>query len=386
MSIKRLLFLLSPVVIISCTHIDNYMLGKDNTPPPTPLTEINPKLVVNKDWSKKVGSSTASRYVQLSPVIYANNVYTANNNGTVVATNTGNSETLWQQKLPQKIVSGPYVSGNYLTVATGNAQIYVLDKKNGKLLWHKPVSNEVLSSPVISNGTLLAKTIDGNLFAFDVQNGQKKWVYEHGSPSLILKASSSPVPLKDSVILGNTDGKLDGVNLANGQLMWQRSIAYSQGASEVERLVDIDATPIVIGGVVYTASYQGYLTALSLETGNFLWKSKLSTYKDLAVSKNELFTTDSHDIISAFNRANGRVLWRQEGLKDRHVSAPVVVGNKAVVVADGQGVVHLLSPANGKFISRVMLSEPVLGKPAVKGNDIFITTANGALVKLSMSG
>ncbi len=110
------------------------------------------------------------------------------------------------------------------------------------------------------------------------------WVSEHGSPSLILKASSSPVAMDHLVLVGFSDGKLDAVNTESGHQVWQKSIAYANGSSDVERLVDIDADPIVSGDMVYLASYQGYVGALSITNSEFSWTKPASVYKNMVIS------------------------------------------------------------------------------------------------------
>ena len=365
--------------------IDDYMLGKDNKPKPTQLSEIKQTQHLNKSWTKTVGTNNKNNgLLKLSPQIHNAIIYTADNSGLIVATDTKSSKTHWQKNIGKSIVSGPYIASNYLAVSTSDAHIVLLNAKTGEMLWSNPVSNEILSTPVVANGTLLAKTIDGNLYAFSVKSGKRLWLYEHGSPSLILKSASSPVVDNNYAIVGFPDGKLDGINIDDGMLLWQRSVAYANGSSDVDRLIDIDATPIVSKDVVYTATYQGYITALSLKTGNFLWRHKLSTYKDIALNRNKLFATDDSDVVMAFNRSNGSVAWRQTALKARNVSAPEVSG-KFVLVGDMEGVLHLLSSNNGKFLSRASLGGSIASKPLIDGKDIYVLTTNGQLVKLSMS-
>ena len=80
--------------------------------------------------------------------------------------------------------------------------------------------------------------------------------------------------------------------------------------------VDIDADPIVRGDVAYLASYQGYVGALSLKDGQFIWRKPASVYKNMAIDGNALYLTDSDDTIWSINRQNGQVNWKQVALKE----------------------------------------------------------------------
>jgi outer membrane protein assembly factor BamB len=246
------------------------------------------------------------------------------------------------------------------------------------------VSGDALSKPSIINHKVIIKTIDGNLYAFDIKTGEKIWVSEHGAPSLILKASSSPVIVGKLAIVGFSDGKLDAIDLESGRQIWQRSIAFASGPSDVERLVDIDADPIVRGEVAYLASYQGYVGALSLENGQFIWNKPASVYKNLAIDANTLYLTDSDDIVWAIDRQSGQIKWKQPSLKARGLTEPIIMGNR-LIVGDRTGYLHVLATHNGELISRTQLSAPIDIAPAVSGNTIYVMTTNGKLTRLSVS-
>ncbi len=369
----------------ACTQLDNYVLGKDNTPKPSPLTAITSKAKMALAWSVPIGKSNkSSSYLKLKPVIRGNIIYTADANGMVQALERGTGHTIWSKQLSHGIVSGPSVSEGFVALGTNASQVVLLKQADGTEIWHAKVSGDVLSKPAIANHKVIVKTIDGNLYAFHLQTGEKIWVADHGSPSLILKASSSPVIMGQLVLVGFSDGKLDAVDINFGHVLWQRSIAYASGSSDVERLVDIDADPIVRGGVVYLASYQGYVGALTLENGQFIWSKPASTYLNLSIDDNAVYMTDSNDVLWAFDRANGQVKWKQDAFKARGLSEPVLMGNR-LVVGDKTGYLHLLSTQSGEIVSRTQLSGAIDIAPTVSGNHVYVMTANGKLNCLSVS-
>lgn len=373
------------LLIQACTQIDDYMLGKDNTPKPTQLQEFKPKIKLVEDWSVAVSkSSKASTYLKLKPVIRGNIIYTANASGTVQAINKNDGKLVWSKQLSQGIVSGPAVAEGYVAVGTSRSSVILLKQSDGVETQQLKVSGDALSKPSITDHKVVVKTIDGIVYAFDLKTGEKLWVSEHGSPSLILKASSSPVILGQLVIIGFSDGKLDAVDLQSGRVVWQRSIAFATGSSDVERLVDIDADPIVRGDVAYLASYQGYVGALSLSNGQFIWRKPASVYKNLAMDTTTLYVTDSDDVVWAIDKQNGQVKWKQLSLKARGLSEPILMGNR-LIVGDRTGYLHVLATHNGELIARTKLSAPIDIAPAVAGNNIYVMTANGRLNRLSVS-
>jgi outer membrane protein assembly factor BamB len=369
----------------ACTPIDDFMLGKDNTPAPTPLSTIQSKLKVKEKWSVPLNpAGKTSSYLKLKPTVRGDVIYLATANGKVQAVNKKSGQVLWSKDVGQGILSGPTVAEGFIALGLTRSSLLILRQDNAQEVLRIKLSSDALSKPVIAHHKVLVKTIDGYLYAFDLKNGEKLWATEHGSPSLILKASSSPVRMGDLLLVGFSDGKLDGVDIQSGRIMWQRSIAYATGASDVERLVDIDADPIVRGERVYLASYQGYIGALSLSDGQFIWRKPASIYKNMAIDNSNLYVTDNDDVLWAFDRVTGQVKWKQLSLKARGLTEPVLLGNH-VVVGDKTGYLHVLSRQNGEILARMPLKSPIDIAPAVSGNDLYIMTVNGQLTRLAVS-
>lgn len=369
----------------ACTQVDDYLLGKDNTPQPTPLAPLTQKASMIEKWSVPMGkASKASTDLKLKPSIHGNIIYVANASGTVQAVDKGTGTLLWSKQLSHNVVSGPTVANGYIALGTNKSTVVLLRQSDGAELHELKISGDALSKPAITNNKVVIKTIDGYLYAFDLKTGEKLWGTEHGSPSLILKASSSPVIMDKLALVGFSDGKLDAVEIQSGTVVWQRSIAYASGASDVERLVDIDADPIVRGDTVYLASYQGYIGALSLANGEFIWRKPASVYKNMAIDNSTLYVTDSDDVLWALDRRNGQVKWKQLALKARGLTEPVLMGNR-LIVGDRTGFVHVLATHNGELVSRIQMSGPVDIAPAVAENSVYVMTANGKLSRYSVS-
>lgn len=369
----------------ACTQVDDYLLGKDNTPVPKSLTEIKPTTHLAVKWSLPVGKSNkAGAYLKMKPAIRNNIVYIADTSGLVQAVDKHHGKVLWSTPVGHSIVSGPKVADGYIVVGTNAATLVVLKQSDGHQVWQAKLSEDSLSNALITNHKVIAKTIDGNLYAFDLTTGEKLWVADHGAPHLILKASSSPVVMDKLALVGFSDGKLDAVDINSGHVVWQRSIAFASGSSDVERLVDIDADPIIQGSVVYLASYQGYVGALSLTDGQFVWNKPASIYKNMAIDDKTLYITDSKDILWAIDKQNGQVKWKQTAFKARGLTEPVLMGNR-LIVGDKLGYLHAVSAQQGEIIGRIQLSASIDFSPVVSGHDVYVMTTNGKLNCVAVS-
>ncbi|RUR12821.1 outer membrane protein assembly factor BamB [Legionella sp. km772] len=382
---SKLLTLALCVLVQGCTKIDDYMLGKDNTPQPKELKQIDSKLKITQNWSAPVGKSNKNLgYLKLQPVAKGGVIYTADASGLVQAVRESNGAIKWSTSLKHNLVSGPSVSAGVIAVGTNNSSLVLLDQTSGKELWQTNLSGELLSAPAIAHHKVIAKTIDGKVYAFDQASGKQLWMVDHGSPNLILKASSSPVIVGNQVLIGFSDGKLEAMELDSGRMVWQRSMAYATGSSDVERLVDIDADPIIKSSVAYLATYQGYIGALSLDNGEFLWKKPGSVYKNILFHSNTLFITDSNDVLWSIDSKTGHVNWKQTALKARGLTEPVLIGND-LVVGDKNGYLHFLDTQAGDLLARSQVSGGVSSAPVAVGRKLYVLTNNGMLNQLTVS-
>lgn len=382
--ISRLL-ILACALLQGCNPLDDYMLGKDNTPQPKHLKPIQNKVKVAQNWSVPVGKSVKTNgYLKLKPVIRGDIIYTANASGIIQAVAKSNGEMKWSTELKEGIVSGPSVGEGLIAVGTNTSTLVLLNQADGKELWQNKLRSEILSPPAIAQHKVIAKTIDGKIYAFDATKGTILWTADHGSSRLVLKASSSPIITNNLVIIGFPDGKLDAYELSSGNLVWQRSIVYASGSSDIERLVDIDSDPIVKNKVIYLASYQGYIGALSLDDGQFIWKKPASVYKNMILRSNTLYLTDSKDVVWSINGLNGHVNWKQTALKSRGLTEPVLVG-KDLVVGDKTGYLHVIAAQTGELTARSQLAAGVTISPSVSGRNLYVLTDNGMLNQLSVS-
>lgn len=372
------LFFIICIFLQGCAQIDNYLLGKDNTPIAKELKPINNNAGLVKKWSSPPAKKKLSSYNKIQPQVSGDTIFNAHADGLIQAVNRINGNLIWRVKIPNGLVSGPTIKSGLIAVSTDSASVILLAEKNGQILWQQKVSGDVLAKPLIVSNKVIVKTIDGNLYAFDAKLGKKIWVIAHGSPSLILQASSSPVAIDNNTILaGFADGKLSAIELQTGRIIWERSLAYPTGVSDVERLIDISADPIINGEEAYIASYQGYIAAISLKNGEFIWRKPASVYKNMVFLQNKLYFVDSKDVVWAISSKNGQVQWKQLALKARGLTEPTILNNK-IVVGDKSGFLHVLSTKNGNFLARIYNEQPINVAYAAK-NSIYIMAANGQL-------
>ncbi|RCX31842.1 outer membrane protein assembly factor BamB [Thioalbus denitrificans] len=378
---KRLLTLFPLFLLLGlggCSTVSGWMIGEDNAEPPTPLEEFPPERSVATLWSANVGDGIDGQAIRLLPAVGGGRVYMADANGLVVALNAENGREVWRRDLDTSISGGVGLGEGLVLVGTSDAEVIALDADNGNERWRARVSSEVLAAPQAGEGRVVVQTIDGKLWGLGAADGARTWIYDRGIPVLTLRGTSSPVLARGAAIAGFATGRLVAVLLEKGDVAWERSIAIPRGRSEIERMVDIDAEPVVVGNTVYVVTYQGRVAALNLFSGEALWEREMSSYSGLGANERMVYVTDENDLVWGLEDRRGSALWRQDKLRARRLTAPVVVDG-AVVVGDFEGYLHWMSSGDGHFLARNRLDDRKVSALVAVGNTLYAAGADGEL-------
>lgn len=351
---------------------------KGNLEAPADLVKFQSTLTVERLWSTGLGGNADTR-VALAPVFDGERLFAAGNAGQVVALSVENGRRIWVQKLDVILSGGPGRGAGLVVVGGADGSVVALDAETGAVRWRQRVTSEVLAAPAVSGQIVLVRSADERVYALDAADGGQLWVHEQTMPSLVLRGSAGFAVADSVAITGYDNGRVNALQVRDGQLVWETPVVTPTGRTEIERMVDVNATPRIIGRDVYAVSYQGRLVALARETGRVLWSQELSSSAGLTADGTSVYVTDADSEVRAFDRFNGARSWHQPAMRARSLTAPVVVGD-AVAVGDFDGWVHLLSRSSGELVARVRAgSGPIHSAPVALGPWLLVQTAGGTL-------
>ena len=377
-----LLMVVSSLMLGGCTTVGSWFGDDDNVEPPAELVEFEPEIRVRELWSRNVGAGVSRQYLKLRPTIDVGRVFAAERDGGVKAYEADTGDEVWEAETKVPISGGPGIGEGLVLVGSSEGDVVALSATTGEEKWRTRVSSEVLAPPSAANGVAVARTSDGKLFGLSVADGSQLWVYDRSVPVLTLRGTSMPVLVSGAAISGFDGGQLVAVSLENGQTLWESRIATPRGRSELERLVDIDADPLISDGVIYAVTFQGRIAALELFSGNVIWQRDMSSYAGLGLHEDIVYVTDSDSLVWALDRRNSASLWRQDRLKGRELTAPLGLG-EFVIVGDFEGYIHWLSRDDGRMLARVRVDgSGIIAPPVAYGDIVLIYGKGGSLTAL----
>lgn len=373
-------FLLTALVATCLSGCE--LLENDNTPTPTPLAPIHAEAHPQLRWSLKANSGVGKEYLKLNPATDNLSIYTASTSGTLVSLNKENGRENWRTQTGLTILTGPAAGDDIVVVGSHDGVIAAYKQADGRSLWKSTLPGEILANPTIGDRRIIVKTIDGFVRALSTENGSTLWSYQQTEPSLILRGGSAPLIQGHSVLVGFANGNLTKLRLSDGRTEWQQTLAVPEGAFAIQRMIDIDANPVLSDYRVYAATYQGNINALEWSSGRTLWSHPISTYTGMVADNEHVFLTDAQSHIWAFNADSGLVSWRQTGLTARVITAPANMG-RYIVVGDAEGYLHWLDKLDGHVAARRYIG-PIFATPFVQNGVLYAFTNNGYLSAFSL--
>ena len=367
------------LLLTACSTISNTVDALNPFAGSQPKMAPLPKLTATNEprqlWSASVGK--AGDYV-FTPAVVGAAVFATGRDGTIAKIEDG--KTLWKINAGQTLSAGVGADERLLVVGTPKGELLAFSAADGKPLWKARVSSEVLSAPTVGAEGVAVRSGDNRVYLFDAADGSRKWVYQRSTPALSIRGAGSPVFADRYVFVGFPGGKLVALALQNGAPTWEGTVALPKGATELDRVADVVAAPVVDGRQICAIAFQGRVACFDMGQGGAMtWSRDLSSVNGLAMDGRYLFVSDDKGVLHALDRNSGSSVWKQDKLKNRRLGAPLARRGQ-VVVADGEGYVHFLAREDGSFISRRKTGgSPVVAPLQALADGVVVQTQAGDL-------
>ena len=364
--------IVSALSLSGCASVKNIFGKKEvDAHAPVALVALNPTAAVTRAWSASVGKGEDSIGARQGPSSDGNFVYAAGVTSGVRALDLQTGRTVWTHASKSRLSGGPGVGEGVVVVGGLDGEVIALDATTGALKWSQKVSNEVIATPTVGQGLALIRSNDGRLTAFDLQTGERRWFTAHDMPALTVRGNDAATLGPGVAFVGNDDGTMSALVLSNGQVVFDAPVGEPIGRTDLERLADVDGSPVLDGSTLYATSFKNSTLAMDGPSGRVLWTSEHGGVGRAAPAANALIVADSQGLVWGLDKSTGTAIWKNEQLKNRRLYSPVVHGNY-VAVGDVEGYVHWLRLDDGALAGRAKLSKaPIKSNPIVV-NDLLL--------------
>ena len=174
------------------------------------------------------------------------------------------------------------------------------------------------------------------------------------------------------VYVGDLDGNLYALELANGNKLWK----YETG-------LGFSASPSITEGRVYIGDIDGVFYCLDGKTGNLVWKYTAGLeINSCANFYNDSVLFGSQDAtLYCLNAATGKETWKFT-IDDQIRCSPTVVQSRCFL-AGCDARLHVVNLAKGEKESHVAIDGPTGVTPAAVGDHVYFGTENGTFFSVN---
>jgi len=190
------------------------------------------------------------------------------------------------QNEPQNwlMMNGDYASTRYSKLS----QINRTNVKDLRMVWALALGGmqdvgqngpESELNPLIDNGFMYTSDGWGTLYKIDARNPNKGdfvWITDPGVAHQGNISRSRGIALWEDLVIANLpDGRVIGVNRANGEIVWDKKVAVANEFGSREKFFTAPITAegkVIIVNSAGDGKTRGWIAALDARTGNELWR------------------------------------------------------------------------------------------------------------------
>ena len=354
---------------------------------------------VYKAWEKSIGSRLKDfQSFNASPVVYNNVLYTLNTDSEIVALNTKNGKKLWSLQLESELDKSEIVTpgalaidGTSIIAVLSAGDIYSINLVSKKVNWYKNLGEPVRSAPTIKDGQIFINSLNNKLSVFDIANGNLIWTHTGLSENLTILGDSSPAVSRGIVIVTYSSGEIYALDVKTGGEIWSDTLASTSTFEIAENILDVVASPVIVGKLLHIVNYDGKLITFNLQTGQKYWTRNVSSITTPWIAGNSIFIVTDNGLLANVYRKTGQVKWvinlnetmhstlKKEKRSNPLFTSPFLAGNR-LLVASNKGFIASIDPLTGKLMRKVYEKESITTNPIVANGTIYFLTDNANII------
>ena len=384
MKLVHLLLLIASLALGGCSSakstVKDWFGSKDDATAPAKLAEFGETAKFEVRWHTDLGDSGASL---LQPALTKDAIYGVSGKGTLTRLDRATGKPVWRVE-SGIAVSGGVGSGEGLVLIGSDKGEVLAYGEDGKLRWKSRMSSEVLSAPQAAEGVVIVRSGDGRISGLNAADGKRMWLYERSTPALVVRSHAGVTLQRDVAFAGFAGGKLAAMKIRDGAVLWEVSVSQPRGATELERISDITSNPVADDEQVCAIAFQGRVACYDAAQGSPLWNRDISSDKGMMLLRKYLYISDANGSVIALDKTSGSTVWKNEKLSLRDTATPYALGD-FVVAGDYEGYLHGLNREDGSFAARIKLDgSAIQAAPIGLDDGLLVQTRDGGLYSLSI--
>jgi outer membrane protein assembly factor BamB len=348
-------------------------------------------------WSARLQDAATAKEQLSTPVIddggETPRVIVGTEAGDLVSVDLATGKTLWKRSFKGRISGRPVLFRRAVFVSGADGQLRALHADTGADVWSFRIGSEPAAAPVVVGEQLFVQNSLDALLVLNLFTGEEEWrcdryedggrpqtvtVFGHTRPTPVLLPLADRGRASSVVLVGSSDGTISAYNASPSdgecETIWSRALGRKG-----QDFPDVDAGPVVLDGVVYTASYNGGLYALRLGDGQVLWqRAKLVGVHGISADAERLYLA-ARGRIAALDRSTGKTVWKRT--IDDGIPTRPLVRNGVLWIGESGGAMVRYDAKDGAVLQQFNPGTGFSNVPAL-GNRLAVLFSNGGVLYL----
>lgn len=260
----------------------------------------------------------------------------------------------------------PSFCNGVLYVNNQHGETFAIQARNRKVLWRRQTARVYDSTPAVSGPRVFVGSFTpGGVQALDRATGRRLWTLVTGGP-----VEASPVVVDGLVYATSADRRVYAINERTGTVKW----AFRTGG-------EVKDSPSVVGGTVFVANYAAEIFALDAKTGKVRWRRAVGgvrgdrIYSSVPVVGRTAYLATVRGTVLALDTRTGRTRWEQS-IPGYVYSTPAISGGR-VFIGNYQGDVYAFNADTGRNVWRARIGGTISGSPTVIGDLVYVSSLSG---------
>jgi outer membrane protein assembly factor BamB len=331
---------------------------------------------------------TADRLTEISPqefagaAVYADTIYIGSATGELFALRASNGTMRWKAHIGG-VSCTPLVVAGTIYVGTMDGVLIALDAQTAKVKWKYQSRGPIEQTPVSTTDLIVFANEADQVVAVDAMTGKFKWQYKSETPEqYTLRGHAGVTVDNDFMYTGFSNGTIVALRKDTGSVAWSTSLK-----GDVDKFMDVDATPLVIGDKVYATSSSGGVFALDKATGQVRWRTPFydaaqpSEFGNVGgiTTDGKLLYVSVAELGTYAMDFNGNIVWRVGAKGGGEPAAPVVFADLLVYTLAEDGL-FIASRKTGETLEFFDPGEGISARPTITGDGrLFVMSNHGIL-------
>ena len=256
----------------------------------------------------------------------------------------------------------PSKLGDWIFVGSVDRHLYALNANTGALGWKLRAGRMFKSSVCVFENRLYEGNVDDYLRCIDAATGAEVWKFNSGAD-----LDSSPCIVDGRLYIAGENGHARCMDPRTGREIWKTFLG-GIGPGTPPGSNGSETSPAIADGEYYAATYDGDLFCLNTRDGSLRWKTRTGDDTDASpvVSGDFVYAAaeDKASFLYAFDRSNGREVWRYGGNNKGYWSTPAVADGRVFVGGDDARL-HCVDAKSGDPVWTTKVGLAIWSSPCV---------------------